>query len=336
MRRIAAALLLVVLFGASAPEGANSDPAAVTIYTSDIPRFWQAFDDAANAPSPQDAALVYGREYFAPGSDGLWGFVPQRLISPRRLVRVLTRDKAQYERVRPYTLTLEAAKPRIVADFATFKRFDPDAVFPNIYFVIGANNSGGTSVDRVGLIMGAEVLFRPARFDPALLPPSDPASQTKIFDAIVPLVVHENVHYNQDIADQKTLLDSTITEGMADFLAQLADGSNPGQAYWQFGCDHENALWALFAKQMGATDDKTIADWLFGGDKPPLGAPDFVGYWMGYRIVQSYYDRAPDKLAAIHAMLHVQNYAAFLKGERLSRASPALRPDSRVVDLNFA
>ena len=54
--------------------------------------------------------------------------------------------------------------------------------------------------------------------------------------------------------------------------------------------------------------------WMYAG----VGTPDKpadLGYWVGYRIVKTYYEHATDKKAAIAALLHIDNASAprFLK-----------------------
>ena len=60
--------------------------------------------------------------------------------------------------------------------------------------------------------------------------------------------------------------------------------------------------------------------WLYNGLGTP-GWPGDLGYWIGYRIAGSYYDRAPDKRAAIRAMLKGTDARAFLKASGWTPAS---------------
>jgi hypothetical protein len=41
--------------------------------------------------------------------------------------------------------------------------------------------------------------------------------------------------------------------------------------------------------------------------------PRDLGYWMGYRIARSYYDRADDKTKAVADILQLTDFAAFLR-----------------------
>jgi hypothetical protein len=37
-----------------------------------------------------------------------------------------------------------------------------------------------------------------------------------------------------------------------------------------------------------------------------------LGYWMGYRITKSYYDRSPDKRKALNDIFHIRDFGRFL------------------------
>ena len=59
-------------------------------------------------------------------------------------------------------------------------------------------------------------------------------------------------------------------------------------------------------------DQKAIGSrWLYN-QKGAGGWPGDLGYWIGYRVAKSYYDRAPDKTAAIKAIIEMRDPAAFL------------------------
>jgi hypothetical protein len=282
------------LLGATGSDTLSSaDPDNVKVVTSDIPHFWRAFDDATPAKTSEQRAAIFDKEYFVPGSDGLTGFIGERLQSPEHLAKVAKERAADYIRIRHLTEEMPSAVPLILTDFKRFKDFYPDAMFPNIYFVIGAWNSGGTSVSSIGVILGSEILAQQG------------------ISVIPGVVTHETVLWNHDDTDDKTLLATTLIEGSADFLAELADGRVENDTTWQFGCLHERALWDTFRRQMTSTEDATTASWLYS-DQAPMKAPAFIGYWIGYRIVQAYYDRATDKRAAINEIRHIKSPQSFL------------------------
>jgi uncharacterized protein YjaZ len=65
---------------------------------------------------------------------------------------------------------------------------------------------------------------------------------------------------------------------------------------------HEAELWAEFSKHF---DDTNFFPWMYG--KPPDGKPNDLGYFIGYRIAQAYYEQAADKKQAIRDIITARN-----------------------------
>jgi hypothetical protein len=112
----------------------------------------------------------------------------------------------------------------------------------------------------------------------------------------------------QPAGQRNTLLRQALTEGGADFLAELAvgarDASSPREIY---GRAHEHTVWLDFKDEMAT--DSTIRTWMYNGMVPPdknHGAVD-IGYWVGSRIARAYYERATDKRAAVRALLRLND-----------------------------
>lgn len=57
---------------------------------------------------------------------------------------------------------------------------------------------------------------------------------------------------------------------------------------------------------------KDASNWLYQGDKAK-DKPADLGYYVGYKIVESYYTRAKDKKQAIKDILDIKDFNAFLK-----------------------
>ena len=180
----------------------------------------------------------------------------------------------------------------IAADFQRLKDFYPDAVFPTLYFVIGTFNSGGTTADGVGDIMGAEKMAEVG------------------IESVPGIVTHETIHWNQHDADENTVLDYVLNEGSADFLADLADGHVETDATWEFGCAHEDALWMLLTQQAKSQDSKTITSWVFRSTRRSALLPSSA---IGSVIVSCRrIMNSTDKKAAIVSILHIKDFPNFL------------------------
>ena len=76
-----------------------------------------------------------------------------------------------------------------------------------------------------------------------------------------------------------------------------------------FGIKHERRLCKQFLKEMNGRE---TGDWMWVKPKDPE-QPPHMGYFMGYRIVEMYYDNAADKKKAIQDILSITDYSNFLK-----------------------
>jgi hypothetical protein len=194
-------------------------------------------------------------------------------------------------------------KPEIIEAMVKLKKIYPDAVFPPIYFVVGALSSGGTT-SKNGLIIGAEMYgLTPDTPKEAL---TDWLKQVlKPVEQIPHIVAHEVVHFQQKY-DGKNLLSASIKEGGADFIAELISGKHINQHVHEYANTKEGELWSEFEGRMLKKD---FSGWLYSSQE---GRPNDLGYWMGYKITKAYYDKATNKKEALHDIMHIKDFEKFL------------------------
>ena len=94
------------------------------------------------------------------------------------------------------------------------------------------------------------------------------------------------------------MLEHTFLEGTADFLGEMISGSQINNAAHEYGLGHEHALWQEFKSHF---DDRQFYPWMYG--RPPDGRPNDLGYFIGYRIAEAYYNRTADKQHAIRDII---------------------------------
>jgi len=303
-----ALLALVLIAGpvASQQPVANHDPDAAQLVTDDIPRFWAALDGATLL----DAADRFQHLYIEPGTPGLKAFLRGRIVNGRALAGTVAARPRYYAAIRSATLAVDTAarvKARIRASFHRLADLYAAAVFPDVYFVVGRLNSGGTAGE-AGLIIGTEMYARDLGTPTDELTPWEKAVVTSS-DVLPNIVAHELIHFQQpDGKEPMTLLAQALREGSADFLGQLISGGIINRLQHQYGDAHEAELWDEFRPVMHGRD---VSDWMYQGDKSVERPPD-LGYYIGYRITQAYYDRAADKRAAIAAIINETNADQFL------------------------
>lgn len=261
------------------------DPDAARIVTTDVALFWEVVDSGPNETLAQRLHCDYLRR----GTDAVRDFIPVRIVSGERLAETVTDQRERYESTRWSGLTVAELEPEIRTVFRELKARYPDAVFPDVYFVVGRLNTGGMISQR-GLLIGAEMY--PDR------------------SAMLPIVAHELIHFQQRPipADQRTLLAQAIMEGSADFVAELITGNHINHEAHAYGLPRERELWEEFRQVMHGSD---FAGWLYGGS--PEGRPADLGYFIGYRIAQAYHANAGADEQAVREILEVTDYMDFLE-----------------------
>ena len=271
----------------------SNDPDSAKIHTEDIALFWKVFD----ATNPEFDGKLFQKDYLDAGSDGVKGFIKMRIESGQNLSKTIKENLSYYNAIRNSSYSINSKIDTVQTYFRKIKSIYPSAVFPDIYFVIGAKNTGGTTF-KGGLIIGAEMFGKETEsFKPRL-----------DIDVINLVVIHEHVHFQQNYASDNTLLAQSIKEGAADFICELVTGSHPNKPIYEYGNNHEKELWLEFKDKMNSKD---WTPWLYY--TKVQSRPKDLGYWMGYKIVKSYYDNTEDKSKAIYDILNINNFTDFLQ-----------------------
>ena len=295
-----ARFVFLLLFLLTSCRITNSDPDKVEIVTTDMENFWKAFD----AAKPDFNPAVFDSLYLKKGTVGLDGFIDGRIKNSDNLSEVVREHKNYYNTIWRGTGDLTVMKKEIMDAMFKMKRLYPKAVFPSVYFIVGAMNSGAT-VSRHGLLIGTEMY--------GLMPETDRSelgdwhrSVVKSASELPHIVAHELVHYQQNY-DGGSLLAASIKEGSADFIAELISGDHINRHVHDFANPKERELWEEFKGRMLQDD---YNGWLYSSTE---GRPNDLGYWMGYQITKSYYNKMPDKQKAIDDIMNIEDFEAFLE-----------------------
>jgi hypothetical protein len=316
------------LFAQVERKEVNADPDKARFVTSDIQNFWRAFDLASKEADKAKKVAIYQVEYFDKGSAGLQDFVSSRIGTARALVETVDMLPRFYASVRPGTLRVAEMEKKIRRSFRKFKKLYPEAVFPDIYFVIGTASTGGTA-SKNGLLIGTELYGTtaqtprdefPAAFRTFLKDVKDDDelnalvakaldTALKSIDSLPTIVAHESCHFNQNYPKQVTVLEKSIQEGSCDLIAELTAGDVINPSLKAYGNQHEERLWRDFEAQMTGKD---LSLWMYNSFKIK-DRPGDLGYYMGYKISQEYYRNARDKKAAVREILNIQDFNAFFE-----------------------
>ena len=294
---------ILVLFGnVFAQATTNTNPDAAKFVTSDINLFWAAYDKA----KPENDLIVFRDEYLKKGSVGLQEFTKLRIGSSCGLVNSINASPKYYAALREQSLKVASYEKQMRAAFYKLKEIYPDAVFPDVYFVIGRMTSAGTLSDK-GLLIGVDMFGRNEGAPSDELGAWHKAVVSSV-DRLPYIVAHELIHYQQRYAAGETLLARSLGEGVPDFVGELIAGDTINPHLHKYANSIEKELWLEFKREMSGTD---VSNWLYQGEKA-VNRPADLGYWMGYKIAESYYKNAKDKKRAVEDMLEIKDFAKFL------------------------
>ncbi|MBX7174494.1 MAG: hypothetical protein K1X72_26205 [Pyrinomonadaceae bacterium] len=291
----------------------NQDPEKVKFVFSDIDNFWRAYDLAQKETAFDKKVEIYQREYYDKASDGLKNFIGLRIGKAENLVKKIDAMPKYYASIRANTLRAAEMRGQMLESFQRLKSIYPNAVFPDVYFVIGRLSSGGTTWS-TGLLIGTEMCSLPKNADESEFTDWHKAV-LKPIDELPGIVSHELIHFQQKMPDKAKLLTQSLNEGSADFVGEMISKMNINSKSYIYGNANEKALWLEFKAEMnGSNFDK----WLYNGSKI-TDRPADLGYFVGYKICEAYYKKAKDKKQAIADILNIQDDEEFLKESGYAR-----------------
>lgn len=304
-------LLMMILMGSSLFCYAQQS-AADNITTIDINHFWEAYDSLATT---KDSVGTIQRLYLDRGTAGLKQFLKARKFTAEEYVRLIRAFPKFWESIRPNTLAVEGKKAIILDIFERYRKIYPKFKPPKICFAIGTLRTGGT-VRKDYLLIGTEIASaddttNKERMNQWL---QNVLGQT---GSITGMVAHETVHFLQSKAIfpmanayfGHRLLMFALREGAADFIAEKAVGHHINAHIFNFGEAHEEDLWKEFEPEMLKNK---LTKWLYNGANAK-DRPADLGYYIGYKICQSYYEKAEDKDKALIEIIRMKHYKRFLK-----------------------
>lgn len=287
--------LLLLLDLASAAQAASSGTEQrPVIHLEDVDRFYKIYDAAAGHPSAEQLQ----REYLELGSDGLHTFAKMRDITGARIAATLAKTPELYADARQCAAVLPHVRHRLSAAMEKLAELYPDARFPPITIAVGRGRPVGTASQRDGVMIGLEALCAVKYFDP------------NVEDRFVHVIAHEYIHVQEKSSmtddEHPTVLELALAEGAAEFVGEMISGGVGNPGIWAEANGRETQIENAFVPDEDKTD---LSDWAFNGS---LEKPGDLAYWVGYRIVKSYYQHASDKRRAIREILEMSDPKDFL------------------------
>jgi hypothetical protein len=289
------ALAVSAISGAAqSAKSATSVPATgPLIQIDDVERFYKVYDAAGGHPT----ADLLQHDYIDPGSDGLHHLAKVRNVSGTSIAKTLTGHPEIYSDAKRCMAVLPQVRERVQAAMLKLRDLYPPAKFPPVTIAVGRGKPVGVGSPAFGVQIGLEALCATNWMNP------------NVEDRFVNVIAHEYTHVQQAraLADDEhpTVLEMSLIEGAADFAAELISGEISSYQFVGTMKGREKEIETAFVPDEDKTD---ISKWLYNGTREK---PGDLGYWVGYRIVKSYYQHSADKRQAFREILEMNDPKAF-------------------------
>jgi hypothetical protein len=278
----------------SAPAKASGPAAGPVIQTDDVDRFYKVYDAAGGHPTADQLQ----HDYIDPGSEGLHHLAKARNVSGITIAKTLAEHPEIYSDAKRCMAVLPRVRERVQAALIELGRLYPEARFPPVTIAVGRGKPVAIGGPTSGVQIGLEALCATNWLNP------------NVEERFVHVIAHEYAHVQQSqtLADneQPTVLQLSLLEGAGEFTAELISGE---VAYSQFGAStagREKEIETAFVPDEDKTD---LSNWFQNSTREK---PGDLGYWVGYRIVKSYYQHAADTRRAFREILEMTDPKAFL------------------------
>ena len=296
-RVVVNALSLCMIVGLSSASFAAHLPDGPAIHIEDVAAFYKLYDATNGHPTADQLQ----HDYLDPGSDGLHNLAKVRNVTGTRIADNIAKHPEIYSNARQCMAALPRVRQRVQVAMRKLGHLYPQARFPPVTIAVGRGKPVGVGSPVTGLQIGLEALCAVKWMDP------------NVEDRFVRVIAHEYIHVQQAAAlsddEHPTLLERSLLEGAAEFGAALLTGQ-PGEvtrpqmrAATQ---GHEKEIESAFLTDKDNTD---LSKWL---DNSTYDKQGDLGYWVGYRIVKSYYQHASDKRRALREIIEMTEPKAFL------------------------
>jgi hypothetical protein len=292
-----APIFLMILGWAGSSASIASDlPDGPVIHIEDVAAFYELYDATNGHPTAEQLQ----HEYLDPGSAGLHRMAQLRRVTGASIAAAMFQHPEIYADAERCMAVLPVGRKRVAMALHILGQLYPGAQFPPVTIAIGRGKPVGVT-DATGVMIGLESLCAVTWLEPNLE------------DRFVHMVAHEYGHVQQAVAspalydDEKpTVLEESLIEGAAEFTAELISGSVSSTGLKEITKGREKAIETAFVPDEDNTD---LSKWLYNGT---LSKPGDIGYWVGYRIVKSYYEHAADKRRALREILDMKDPKVFL------------------------
>jgi uncharacterized protein YjaZ len=305
-------IILIVLFAIfSGCKTTFKTSKSFKLIFEDTNNFWKMYDKVKLIENDENRIEIIENDYLKKATLGLKLLIKKDKLTAISYNKQL-KDTVFYNSIRQTTINIQSDSVKIRNYTSQFEKLYPQAVFSDIYFVVGQFKHGGTVIKGNTIIE----IQKNAKTETTK---SEFLRLDNLIDynSFISLIIHEQVHINQKKGVRfylsNNLLTNTLSEGSADFIMFLITKQLPSyiRKTYVYGNEHEYELWLKFKKDLKNDYKKIRNDWLYNPNRKNI--PPDLGYFIGFKICEKYYNESSDKIKAIEFILNGNNYSKMIE-----------------------
>jgi hypothetical protein len=295
-------ILLIFIFPAIILSQPNypKDPEQAQLVTADIKNFLEAYEQFS--PEKDNAAILQ-KYYFGKASPGLQEYISRFRLNPEMLEKAIEKNPERFNRIKTFYTQISVFENEFKDEMKRYKRAVPGAMFAPTYLLVGAARGIGQA-SKVGQLVTIE-------------------NALDDLEKLKTLMVHELTHFQQAIGvginkygsiygKKDNMLDLVLREGAAEFITYHRVRENvPAFVKLRNYQQNEYQLWERFKEDLNKQDQDFWLNVSFEDNNK--GYPFQLGYAVGYKIVEAYYERAENKDQALKDILTIEDAQTFFE-----------------------
>jgi uncharacterized protein YjaZ len=275
----------------------------------DVNNFWKVYDKVKLIKNEKNRIRIIENDYLKKATLGLNLLIKKDKLTAIKYSKQL-KDTMFYNSIRQTTVDIQNDSAKIRQYTLKFKKLYPKAVFSDIHFVVGQFKHGGTVIkDNTIIEIQKNAKTESTKSEFLRL------DNLIDYDSYISLIIHEQVHINQKKGlcafFTNELLSKTISEGSADFIMFLITNQLPSHIRKTYVYGNEHELWVKFNTDLKKEYKEIRKDWFYNYNQKNL--PPDLGYFIGFKICEKYYNESSNKMKAIEFILNGKNYAKMIK-----------------------
>jgi hypothetical protein len=285
------------------------------IITKDINNFWEAVD---NLKVGKDTTQIFQSLVLDRASDEFKVFIKIWKIKASDYAYQIRRYPKYYETLRKQSYKLINSEDSIRRIVKRFRNLYPAFKPADICIAFGNFNTGGNiAIERKKNLVYIGLEYHgpdSSTFIKELsISTQDYVSRSNFFRTIIHELVHiqQRTHGNKVIKalNGNLLANRIIIEGIPDFISQLIVPYGNNGNYFEYGLRNEDGLkWKLYNELWNFGS----SDWFGGSDSLFTTHPRDLGYFMGLRIGQSFYNKNNLQNINLTSLIEIKNLKRFI------------------------